>query len=300
MCNAANHVRVIGTRVSNSGAGGISSFGCDYLTIDSNQLSHVGYGSGWSSAISLNTNVWSDRYDGFHDIVANNVISGSADMSANHSDGNGVIVDHGNDTPPVLIADNVVYANYARCIHSFYVSNVWIVNDTCYKNALRDNPLTGPTLTGEYTLYAAVNVHLVNDVVNAWTSTYPYKVEAGSTSTLQRDVAWGGRTSQLPAATLADPLQYRSANPLFVSPPYIDPYAARQYASALPPWSLGNDLRLQAGSTLVDAGIDPRTASGLTANQRADMAPYVTRDVSGQARPLGATWDVGAYEAPGP
>ena len=62
------------------------------------------------------------------------------------------------------------------------------------------------------------------------------------------------------------------------------------------PWQIGAAFTLKTGSTLINAGIDPRTAPGATSALRAGTAPYVTRDVNGAARPLGSGWDIGAYE----
>ena len=73
---------------------------------------------------------------GFHAYVVNNVITGQVDVSSAHSDGNGIIRDRGGNSSPALIANNVVYMNGGRCIHSYRTNHIWIVNNTCYKNLL--------------------------------------------------------------------------------------------------------------------------------------------------------------------
>src|SRR2546430_12722425 len=47
-------------------------------------------------------------------IASNNIITGEYDGSSNHTDGNGIILDLGSNTPPALIINNVVYGNGDR------------------------------------------------------------------------------------------------------------------------------------------------------------------------------------------
>lgn len=294
-CNTAHHVRVIGNRLQNGGAAGFSSYQCDYMTVDRNLIHHNGYAAGWSSGISLNTSKWNDSYTGFHSYVTNNVVSGSYDNYSTQTDGNGIIMDRGGAVPPVLVANNVVYENYFRCIHSYHLQNIWVVNNTCYKNVLRVNPSNNTG--GEITLYDAQNVHLINNVVYGWTTTYPYKVESGSGGTFERNVGWGGgRASLVPSSVSGDPNQLRTADPMFVSPPSVDPNATGQWAGAVAPWAIGDAFRLQSGSSLIDAGIDPRNAQGLNAELRNGISSVLGKDASGAARPQGGGFDVGAYE----
>jgi len=70
---------------------------------DHNLINHNGYLYGWTSAISYNNDQWFDNYSGFHNIVSNNIITGEFDGSSNHTDGNGIILDLGGNTPPALI-----------------------------------------------------------------------------------------------------------------------------------------------------------------------------------------------------
>ena len=188
-CNTADHVRIIGNTLMNGGAAGFASYKCDYMTINSNRIHHAGYASGWSSAISVNSNRWSDTAAGFHTVIANNIISGMYDNSSYHSDGNGVIVDSGGDIPPTLVANNLIYENYYRCIHSNKVQHVWVINNTCYKNGLRYNPSND--VAGE---------------INEWLDRHPrdqqrclrldtprpYKQDSSSSVVYQRNSAFGG------------------------------------------------------------------------------------------------------------
>jgi len=163
-CDDSYHIWVLDNVLENGQTGGFGSIKCDYMTIDGNLIHKSGTGRGWSSGVSFKENVWSDRAEevGFHNYVVNNIISGMTDESQingkwYHTDGNGIIVDltegevtsnldhkdptrddfeHPADTPPTLIANNVVYHNGGRCIQILLVSNVWVVNNTCYQNAL--------------------------------------------------------------------------------------------------------------------------------------------------------------------
>ncbi len=236
VCSKTNHVRVIGTTVRNTGSGGIVSVGCDYLTFDHNLVWHVGYGSGYSSAISINTPKASDTAPGFHSFITNNITGGVDDNSPQKTDGNGIIIDRGTQgTPPILIANNVAYMNFGRCVHTFRTSHVWIVNNTCYKNALRE-PGT-PWGTGEINFTQCKDCFAVNDVVSAWTYGTPFRAE-NSTVTYSHDVSFGGTPNSVPASVMADPQQLRVVDPLLTAPPAVNPTAAGQWVNAPTPWSL--------------------------------------------------------------
>ena len=178
-CNTADHVRIIGNTLMNGGAAGFSSYHCDYMVIDSNRVYHAGYSSGFSSAISVNENRWSDNAAGFHTVISRNIISGSYDASSWHADGNGIIVDTGGNIPPTLIVNNLVYENYYRCLATVNVQHVWEINNTCYKNGLRNNPSND--VAGEINQQGSTDVHVINNIVYAWTYPRPYKqiVELG-------------------------------------------------------------------------------------------------------------------------
>lgn len=293
-CNTATHLRIIGNTLLNNGAGGITSTTCDYLTVDHNQVYHTGYGYGWGSGISLNSNVWSDQNPGFHNFVTNNIVSGTTDASVNHSDGNGIIMDTGSNTPPVLIANNLVYENGARCIHLFYVSNAWIVNNTCYKNGL--NLLNNPLL-GEISLLYATNSYVADNTVYGWQQHPPY-FYVNSQATFSHNTYYGGGSNYgLPSSVLSDPSQVRLANPGFVNPPYVDPSAGNQYASAVPPWQITNQFELAPTSPVVGDGSDARALTGDPALQ-SGLSQYTLTDIAGAARPESSRWDPSAYEYP--
>jgi hypothetical protein len=58
---------------------------------------------------------------------------------------------------------------------------------------------------------------------------------------------------------------------------------------------MGNDLHLQLSSPGIGAGIDP---SSLTNNPAliSDMRSYIYSDITGNPRPQGGPFDLGAYQ----
>ncbi len=293
----AHHVRVVGNRIRNTGVAGVTGKYCDYLTVDRNLIHRAGYNKGWGSGVSLNLHVWSDREPGFHSVVTNNVISGTVDESEHESDGNGIIVDLGDDTPPALIAGNVVYENGGRCIHAYHVSRVWIVNNTCYRNTL-DTRLGGEGGgVGEFTSYDAQDVHLINNVAYSWNESQPaYKVEEGSEVAMHHNVEYGGPVSVVPGEVYDDTEQLRRADPLFVDAPDVHPTEERQFEDAAEPVASAERFGVRDGSPLIDAGIDPRTVDGVTPALREGLDEFLRFTVDGTPRPQGDGWDIGAYE----
>ena len=293
----SHHIRILRNRIRYSGSAGVSVHTADYVTVDGNHLYRNGNNpaTSWGSAISLHQRTWwYDQAAGFHAYVVNNVITGQVDVSSAHSDGNGIISDRGGNSSPALIANNVVYMNGGRCINSYLTNHIWIVNNTCYKNLL-DLRVGGGSYVGELMANNATDVHWINNVAYGWTRP-PYNIQPDSQVLLSRNVQFGPPSPKVPASVLADPNQLRTADPMFVSPPNVSPTGDRQWQNGPPPWQIGGAFTLKTGSTLINAGIDPRTAPGATSALRAGMAPYVTRDVNGAARPLGSGWDIGAYE----
>jgi Bacterial Ig domain/Putative Ig domain len=287
-CQGGHHLRFIGNSINNTGGSGVGAVNCDYLTSDHNLINHNGYLYGWTSAVSYNNAQWFDSYAGFHNIASNNIISGEYDGSPNHTDGNGIILDLGSNTPPALIVNNVVYGNGGRCIQANGVTNFWIINNTCYKNDL-DTSLGN---VGSLVSQNSNNGYFINNLTQAWQSSNPSYDQEGTNTNIHyyANVYFGAPYN----FSYSDPAQLSNADPLFLSPPSL---AVGEYATALAPSLLGNGLTLMPLlSPALGKGIDPATVSGLPAAIVTDLNGYIYTDINGKPRPQGGGSDLGAYQ----
>jgi hypothetical protein len=292
-CRGGHHARFIGNSISDTGGSGIGSINCDYLTADHNLINHNGYipsstsvpqWYSWTSAISYNSHLWFDNYTGIHSVISNNIITGEVDQSSNHTDGNGIILDLGGNTPPALILNNVVYGNGGRCIEPNQVQNFYIINNTCYDNALDPSEPNFP----EFGVNGSSNGFLVNNIAFALGSSNPSFAQYNSVSNVNytADMYFNGSPNFSSS-------QLIQANPLFLSPPIL---ALGGFATALAPSLLGNALTLLPLSPAYGKGIDPSTLSGLPAAIVSDLKTYIYTDINGKARPKGGAVDLGAYQ----
>jgi hypothetical protein len=300
-CQGGHHLRYIQNTIEYMGSSGIGSVKCDYQMADHNIVYHNGYRGGWSSGISYNSNQWFDKYAGLHNIVSNNIVAGNFDGSSNHTDGNGIIMDLSNgtytassaNTPPALIVNNVVYGNGGRCIENNYVTNIWVVNNTCYDNGL-DLTLGN---VGEIVSNNSSSEHFINNIVLGWDKK-PAFMQSGAAANLSfsKNMIYASTNAGIASASNSNPADFTTANPDFIKPPAYNATAGGQYANTISPSSLGNGLDLQSGSPARSAGIDPISLAGSNTSLKSDMSGYIYKDINGNPRTPGDPFTLGAYQ----
>jgi hypothetical protein len=170
-CLTSKGLIFVGNTIINTGGAGISTVGCDYIVSDHNLVYHNGYQSALNysrtSGITYNTVPWADTYSGIHNTISNNMVVGEVDLSTQHTDGNGIILDlpYGSNTttPPALVVNNIVWGNGADCIETFgsgsqFVTSTWVVNNTCYSNNLDQSGRGAITAQGTGSSYFVNNI----------------------------------------------------------------------------------------------------------------------------------------------
>lgn len=306
-CRGAHHLRFIANAIFNTGGSGIGSIDCDYLMADRNIIHHNGYippsttvpqWYSWTSAISFNSMRWFDRYPGFHNIIADNIVTDEIDQSPHHTDGNGIILDLSNgtynyrsaDTPPALVVNNIVYGVGGRCLEAFTVTNFWFVNNTCYMNGL-DSAMKD---IGSITTNNSRDGYIINNIVVSSRPTNPAYDQQNSNADIRYFAnLYFGAPSALKDSSGSSFLQ---ADPRFVKPPVFDPKSDQPYEKGVPPSDLGLGLSLQTSSPALRRGIDPAALPHIPRAIQGDLKKYVYSDIAGNPRPEGGPFDLGAYQ----
>lgn len=173
--NSADHVRLIGNRITAMPTSGISVTESSNFDIIGNDVS---YNSFWSPLQGSGISVWHSKNRGhgpshgaYHDRIIGNRVYGNENKVNSQfkefkvkSDGNGIIVDENWETGyggRVLIANNLVYDNGGRGVIVWKSNNVDIVFNTAYQNGQTDGISGGAT---ELAAGRADNVIIANNV----------------------------------------------------------------------------------------------------------------------------------------
>lgn len=309
-----HHITVKNMVIENTGEG-ISTIASDYITLDHNQVWHTGYDPNLTfdtSGISLNANCFYDSYPGLHNIVSNNIVSGTYDAGVETpgvaTDGNGLTYDlscrgvgglANANSPAALFLNNVVYMNGGRCFEGNSSTNVILVNNTCYTNMLETIP-NYTKAQGEIGTSAVNGYWFVNNIVLGW---------PGHASDRSSDVSYQNVNSinvhymnnsyfNLGLGNLgggSDSKMYNE-DPLFVSPINVDSTLDGQHSNASSPATITDQFNLQASSPAIRQAIDPASIAGLPRAMAADLRTHVYQDINGESRAQGGGFALGAYE----
>lgn len=272
--NKADHVRLVGNRITGMPTSGISVTESSKFDLIGNDVS---YNSFWSPLQGSGISVWHSvnrghgaGSDGYHDRIIGNRVYGNENKVNSQfkefkvkSDGNGIIVDQNIDTGysgRVLIANNVVYDNGGRGIIAWESNRVDIVFNTGYQNGQTDG------ISGGATEFAAGKA---NDIIIA------------------NNVGWA--RSGLPAIIFDRVTSGTSYNNVLITDSPSGHAGSRDIMHS------GNPGFRNASTDPGSADFRPQSDSVLK-GRVTDSPTFVSTDIVGTSRG-GGTPDVGAYEA---
>ncbi len=172
--NKTHHITIRNNVVRDTPGGGIAANFADYVTIENNRVSGTSaYSPYGTSGISFLTPYNYDTNTSSYRLVAmNNVVSGASNLFPCNcfgfkqpTDGNGIIIDSFNKftyTGRTLVANNIVFDNGGRGIHSLNTNYADIFNNTTYKNSTIQ--ITGD---GEITMQRTKFARIWNNIIVA-------------------------------------------------------------------------------------------------------------------------------------
>jgi hypothetical protein len=258
----SHNVTVRNCLIRNMGSSGIALNAADYVRAENNRVFHTGYGHGWGSGISLwyggpdttygGPSAGIDGAPGYHNFITGNVVSGSYDSSAYHTDGDGIVVD-GGVTPPALIANNLVYENGGAGIAVFRNGGrMSIVNNTAYANGLAIADYH--TYSSQFAAVLSSHVEWRNNIAYSGRPRWHTYASSFSGVSLAGNISFNGPLLGLGPRNARSRAGVRYVNPRFDGPlPRLR--GAAPWAGAVPAWRIGRAFRLRAHSPARNAGI---------------------------------------------
>jgi parallel beta-helix repeat protein len=296
--NGPHHITVINNISHDNAGSGISLAYGDYYLVENNICyRNCATNSFQGSGISIYEPRAVSGSDTWRIFVLRNTcysnIALNLTNNAQHSDGNGIIMDDFRNTQKPnpagsygyrsLVENNVCYFNGGKGVHIFFSNNVTVRNNTCYFN---NRDLKNPaTWRGELSNVSSDNTIFVNNVgyadvvVNRYNCSLLHAASGGQTSNnvlWVRNVSFNGTIGS--AAITQSP--YNST--LTTAAPYNNLLGVNPRFMSAGRGVTKPNLHLQTTSPLRNAGI---TNYGIG-----------TIDRDGKPRVVGAAPDVGAYE----
>jgi len=273
-----HHIRFTHNLVGECGGGGIAVQFADYITISENIVyNNAWYGIYGNSGISVLGSWNSDTYTGEKIFITNNRVFGNRNYipyvyAGRITDGEGIILDTNNNSlgntglPPyagrILVANNISYDNGSSGLLVFESDHADLINNSTYNN-VQSPELSGG---GELDLYGATDTNVINNILYAGDGQNPMQNvswAACANCSVNSNIYYNGTNTGTPIG---------GPNDLIANPLYRNPNAANLFKV---------DLTLKAKSPAIDAGqfwLDHYFDFNLT------------------VRPLGDSWDIGAYE----
>lgn len=308
--------------ISSSNSGSPQS--CDYMLIVGNDIHDNGYfrdgtvangqGLGWGSGISINTHavpyIFGSNLNEFHTVIRNNRIYHNYDGTggdtdawtvADHTDGNGIILDLAGNLPPTLIENNLIFDNGGRGFHPLGARNVWFVGNTLYRNGF-DPYFPGPhaEIMGRSAVYNALtlplqNIHIINNLV------VPRSVESGESNITYYPNFFDTSTGNPYPAV--DPAEIHASYNIWYGGTWSPVYSTKgtNYIEIDPANVAYNTFFVNPSINPANANFDLLTgASAINAGTSNFDAPINASlqmtDYDGVTRP--PNYDIGAYEGP--
>ncbi|MFP5039539.1 beta strand repeat-containing protein [Parasediminibacterium sp. JCM 36343] len=265
-----HHIIIKNCEVYNCASGGISTKQSDYITIDGNKVhDNCLYGAYAGSGISnLNNLNWDTNTTDYKIIVRNNIVYNNEMLepwygyNCQITDGNGIIFDSNNNSSISMPA----YTGKSLCENNIVYNNggrgvncFQSANVTVLNNTCFQNCKSASIATdGDITVRTTDNINVYNNIIFARTGR-PATVLSGSTNfSSSNNLMYNSAQNGFGGLynVLANPAFTDTANKIFTL--------------------LSNSPAINSGSSI--------------------SGQFSTYDITNQARPLGASPDMGAYE----